>query len=122
HKLLLLEELFLRLAMIGIIHAAIYRTNGSALRLVMKTNTLGALVRNNVIDVHTHRFLSFVGFVGIAHRRGEYSVQRSSVRKSPFFSAFVYRVIRTFGFAGPAIDTLVRNDYRHNSKNQLGLF
>lgn len=38
-------------AYVFIINAAIHRTNSSTLRFIMKTNTLGTLIRNDVVNI-----------------------------------------------------------------------
>jgi hypothetical protein len=96
-------------------HTAIYRANGSALRLFMKSLAFGTLVWNDIVNIRTYGCIPLVGIHAgaIHHRKSPF--YGGSIRDSPFNATFINRIVRTFGFAGPAIDTFFRDLYSHLS-------
>jgi hypothetical protein len=61
HELFFGQQFFFRFTMVFIVNATIYRTNGSALWFVMKSNTLGTFIGNNKVNIHGSGFLCGFG-------------------------------------------------------------
>src|SRR5690606_20806193 len=62
HKFLFGQKFVFSFSKVGVVNTTINRTNGCTLWFVMKTNTFGTFISNNVKNVH---FFSFVFGIGI---------------------------------------------------------
>jgi hypothetical protein len=98
---------------VGIRNTTIYGANGGTLGFFVEAHTLRAFVGGDVIDLIADRFLYGIGVY--LPTIGEYhpALKGSAVAVAPFIGTLVNRGIRAFGFAGPAIDTLVCYDDSH---------
>lgn len=75
----------------------------------MEADTLRALIRNDVVNIRGNRRLGGVRIdLGTVHAF-HHTLQRGAVGEAPLSSAFVNGVVRTFGFAGAAVDALFGN-------------
>lgn len=79
HKILLRQQVFLRLAVIWIVNAAVYRANGRALGFIVKALTFCALVGDDVINVHIHRLVVAVGVSPATIWQGEHAFQAGPI-------------------------------------------
>ena len=113
HERLLGEQLVLRFFVVGVVHAAVYRTDCGTLGFVVKAYTFGAFVRCDVVNVHAARFLRGLGVDLSGRRVVPISFQSSSIRKCPFCATFIDGVVGAFGFAGSAIDAGVGDHDGH---------
>jgi len=105
--ILLLKVLLLgvRVSLIG--HAAIHWAYGSALWLFVEANTLGALVGDDVVDVHFLWLLSSISIGRETAETSELALDGSTVCETPFGTTFVDGVVGAFRFACTAVDALV---------------
>lgn len=103
----------LALHVVGIGHAAIYRTNGGALGFFMKSGAFGAFVRHNEVHLIAdgRKFLMHVHFPAIGHP--ETALNLGTVGNGPFNTCLIDGVIGAFGLAGSAVDTFVGDDDGH---------
>ena len=102
------EQLFLRFDVVFVFYAAVDRANGGALGLIMETDTFGAFIAYDKINVHA---LGGLGLIGVGLDAAVTSLVSAfyagAVGETPLGSPFIDSVIGTFRFAGPAIDAFV---------------
>lgn len=104
-KLLLFgQQLFHGLPVHLIGHAAIYRAYRRALRFFMKALAFRAFIGNDIIGIDADGSIAFVGVYhgAVEQRIGPFDA--GTVGDGPFHATFINSIIRTFGFAGAAVD------------------
>jgi hypothetical protein len=89
---------------IRIINTAVNRAHSSTLRLFVEPFALGAFVRGDIIDIigNGRETLVHINLLAVFFNS---ALHGGSIAESPFGSAFINCIIRTFWFARPAVDT-----------------
>ena len=113
HKALLGQQLLLGFHMVLVRYTAIYRTYRRTLGLFMEAHALRAFVGHDIINLIADRRLGDIGIYLPAIGQDYFPVEGSAIAVAPFIGSFVYGVIGAFGFASPAIDALIGDDYGH---------
>jgi hypothetical protein len=114
-KVFFFQQLLFGLHMILVGYTTVHRANGGTLGLFVESLALCALVGNDIVDIVVHGFLRFACIDLASAWRHDGAAQRGAVRESPFLSTLIDRIVRAFGFTGPAIDAFIRDLYRHAS-------
>ena len=113
HEFFFREQFSFGFTVVGVIDAAIDRTNGSALRFIVKTYTFGAFIGYDVIHIHAYGFVFKVGIGGFPTQQLHCTAQAGTIGKAPFSAPFINCVIRTFRLTCTAVDAFVGNHNRH---------
>jgi hypothetical protein len=114
------QQRFLALDMVRVGNAAVYRTNGSALRLFMETFAFGAFVWYDVVNIVRNGLARLFGVYRFARRQNDFAAQRRAVFVAPVVGAFVYSGIGALGLAGTAVDAFVGyNDGHDKFKSRI---
>jgi hypothetical protein len=103
------QQLVNRFAVHFIRNAAINRANGCALWFFVETLALGAFVWGDIIGINAYRRKTLFGAYSCSIHQGKITFDGCSVGDGPLNATFINRVIRTFGLAGAAVDTLFSN-------------
>jgi hypothetical protein len=103
------QQVVYRFAVHLIRNAAIYRANGCALGFFVEALALSAFVWGDIVRIHADRRKTLFGAYSCSIHQGKIAFDGRSVSDRPLNAAFIDRVIRTFGLAGAAIDTLFGN-------------
>jgi hypothetical protein len=110
---LLRHQFIDRLAVHLIRYTTIHRANRRTLRLLMKSLTFRALVRNNIIRIHTDRRMPLICIRRASIKQREGSLHARTIRDRPLYPAFIDRIIRTLRLASAAVDTFFGYFDRH---------
>jgi hypothetical protein len=108
-----LEQDLLGLPMLGVRNTTIYGTDSGTLRLFVKAFAFGTFVRYDKIDFVRHGNLRIVGMGDLTVGSVYQTPQPCPLRILPGNPTFVNGVVRTFWFAGTAIDALIGDDNGH---------
>ena len=88
-------------------HAAVNRTNGGTLWLFVETLALGTLIGGDIIHIYSYRGMGRKCIGNRSVHKGIGAFYSGTICNSPFYTAFIDRVIRTFRFTGAAVDTFI---------------
>jgi hypothetical protein len=113
HEGLFSQQQFLGFTVFRIVNTAVYRTDGSALRLVVKANTFSAFGVCDVVHFHAAGVV-FLFRIYAAHSGVlALSFEPRSFSKFPACASFVNGVVWTFWLACTAVDAFISNHYGH---------
>ena len=107
------QEGFGGFAAVWIRNTAVHRTNRGALGLFVKAFAFRAFIRDDEIDIVRDGGLLIGGMGSTPVGSANQTTQGGTLSVGPRNTAFVNRIVRTFGFAGPAINALVGDDNGH---------
>ena len=98
------QQLVNRLAIHFVGNAAVYRTYGRALRLLMKTLAFRTLIGSDIIRIYADGGIALggVNYGAVEQRKG--SFYAGTVCECPLYAAFVDRIVGALRFTGAAID------------------
>lgn len=97
-------------------NAAIDRANSGALWFLMKALALRTFIGRNVVGVGRNGRIALLCTHHTTVHERKSPFYGGTICDSPFYSALVDGIVRTFGLAGPAINTFVGNFNRHNAE------
>ena len=88
-------------------NTAVYRANGSALRLIVEALALSTLIGSDIVYINGYRSMRKRGISNRAIHEGKRTFNGSAVGDGPFYTAFIDRVIWTFRFTCATVNTFV---------------
>jgi hypothetical protein len=95
-------------------YAAIHRAYRGALGFFMEPLTFSAFIGDYIVNVHTDGGIALAGVYDRSVEQAKRAFDAGAICKGPFYAAFINRIIGTFRFASPAIDTFFRYFNSHN--------
>src|SRR5690554_4130533 len=107
HKSLFSQKLLVCFPVSWIRNTTIYRTYCSTLGFLVESNTLSTFIRNNIIYLIAKWLLCLICVDILSVGQNHISRKVRSICVSPVIRTFIYRCIRTLGFASSAVNTLV---------------